>query len=68
MNKEEKYAKLLALSVIYEKDERSRQPFLERIACRSEDFPELLRGIHHDGFREWVKSVEGIICHPSRKR
>ncbi len=68
MSEDEKYAKLLALSVIYEKDEQVRQSFLERVICRPEDFPELLYEIHHEEFREWVKSVKDIICRPFRKR
>ncbi len=62
MSEDEKYAKLLALSIIYEKDASVRQPFLERVVCRPEDFPELLYEIQHQEFREWMESIKSIIC------
>ncbi len=67
MSKDAKYAKLLALSVIYEKDKCTRQPFLERIVCTPKDFGGLLCEIHEQEFREWVESIKDIICRPLGK-
>ncbi len=61
MNADEKYAKLLALSVLYEKDEQSRDNQVRRIYCNPTDVPELLDAICHNDFREWVASVTHLF-------
>ncbi len=68
MSEDEKYAKLLALSIIYEKDEHVRKPFLERIVCQPKDFSKLLYEINHEEFREWMVSIKDIICRPFWKQ
>lgn len=61
MNTDEKYAKLLALSVLYEKDEQTRNDQVRRIYCRPADIPELLNAITNDEFRQWVTSVTHLF-------
>ena len=57
MTQDEKYAKLLALSIIYEKEEEYRIPYIENISCNPEDSIELLKEIHDPEFKSWVKSI-----------
>ncbi|MDR2040179.1 MAG: hypothetical protein LBQ60_19835 [Bacteroidales bacterium] len=57
MTKEEKYAKVLALSIIYEKEEGCRMPFVERIACHENEVEEILNAVHDKDFKNWIKSV-----------
>ncbi len=61
MNTEEREAKILTLSMIYEKDEPVRWPFLEKISCLPDELAELLRDIYYRDFREWVVSVAPVI-------
>ncbi len=61
MKTDEKYAKLLALSVLYEKDEQTRDEQVRRIYCRPADIPELLKAITNDEFRQWVASVTHLF-------
>ncbi len=62
MNTEEKEVKILTLSMIYEKEETVRWPFLEKISCLPEELAELLHDIYYRDFHEWVVSVAPIIC------
>ncbi len=61
MKSNEKYAKLLALSVLYGKDEQTRNDQLRRIYCHPTDIPELLKAITNDEFKQWVASVSHLF-------
>jgi hypothetical protein len=61
MTKEEKYAKILALSIIYEKDEGCRLPFVERISCRRNEVDEIVSDIYDEDFRNWVISIAHLF-------
>ncbi len=61
MKTDEKYAKLLALSVIYEKEEPIRNEQVRHVYCRPEDIPELLKSITDADFRQWVASVSRLF-------
>ncbi len=62
MSAEEREVKLLTLSMIYEKDEPVRWPFLEKISWLPDELTELLHDIYYRDFREWVVSVAPVIC------
>ncbi len=61
MNPDEKHAKLLALSVLYEKDEQVRNSLVQRIYCNPTDVPDLLDAIRNDEFKQWVTSVTHLF-------
>ncbi len=61
MNSDEKYAKLLALTVLYEKGEPDRTMQAQRITCRPGDVDVLLREITDKGFKDWVSSVARLF-------
>ncbi len=61
MNANEKYAKLLALSVLYEKEEQARMTQVQNITCRPTDVQEILNDIIDTGFRDWVVSVSHLF-------
>lgn len=63
MKRDEIYAKLIALSIIYEKDESLRLPYLERITCRSGELEAVLNEVTDIHFRDWIVSVSPIIRH-----
>lgn len=61
MSEDEKYAKLLALSIIYEKDEGCRMPFVERLSCRPKDIGIIMQDVIDPEFREWIISILPVI-------
>ena len=62
MKLEDKHAKLLALSVLYEnKDRRNNLSQIQRIACRPDDVAILLSEICDNNFKEWVQSVSHLF-------
>ncbi len=61
MSSDEKYAKLLALSVLYEKNETERMTQVQRITCCPEDVSMLLKHIRDEGFKNWVESVAHLF-------
>ncbi|MDR2036446.1 MAG: hypothetical protein LBQ60_00835 [Bacteroidales bacterium] len=61
MSTDEKYAKLLALSVLYEKKEPLRSAQVQRITCSPGDVGAILKEIEDNHFREWVKSVSHLF-------
>ena len=64
MEKDRLYAKLVALSVIYEKGENYRQPFVERLIFRKGEYREVLLKIVDPQFRQWVESIKPQIENP----
>lgn len=68
MTPDEKYAKLLALSVLYEKGEQNRDDQIRRIYCRPADLTELLEAINHEDFKQWVISVAHLFQTPCKGR
>ena len=61
MNVEKKYAKLLALSVLYEKDEPIRMEQVKKITCCPKDVDALLHEILNTDFKNWIKSVAPLF-------
>jgi len=61
MKADEKYAKLLALSVLYEKKEPERTERVKRITCCPKDVNVLLNYINDNDFKNWVKSVAHML-------
>jgi hypothetical protein len=61
MKTDEKYAKLLALLVLYEKNEPERMEQVQRITCHPQDVSTLLDVIGDEDFRNWVKSVAHLF-------
>ncbi len=61
MKTDEKYAKLLALSVLYGKDNQIRNEQVKLIYCQPEDIPNLLKAIKDNGFKQWVASVSHLF-------
>ena len=57
MNANEKYSKLLALSVLYEKGEPYRTQQVQNVTCCSKDLDVLLRYIEDDNLKSWVMSI-----------
>ncbi len=61
MSSDEKYAKLLALAILYEKNEPERMMQVQRITCYPKDIGILLDNIIDDGFKNWVRSVAHLF-------
>ena len=61
MKTDEKYAKLLALLILFEKDEQSRNEKVRDIYCHPTDIPKLLKDITNEEFRQWVASVSHLF-------
>lgn len=61
MNSNEKQAKLIALAVLYSKDEESRNEQVQRISCRPREVKQLLSEISDEEFRQWVQSVAHLF-------
>ncbi len=55
------YAKLIALSTIYEKEENSRQPFLERISYGRSEMKAVMAEVTDPAFRTWIESVIPVM-------
>jgi len=58
MKKDRLYAKLIALSIIYAKDENLRQPFVERLTFRKGEYKEVQKKIIDPQFGQWVESIK----------
>ena len=61
INQDRAYAKLLALSVIYEKEESCRNEFLEKISYRPKEITVMLDSVPDCDFRRWVQSVIPVM-------
>lgn len=61
INQEIVYAKLLALSVIYEKEEKCQRVFLQRISYSPREITVVMDSICDDGFRSWVKAAIPVM-------
>jgi len=61
MEKDRLYAKLIALSIIYEKSESCRQPYVERLKFRKGEHQEILNEIADPQFRKWVESIKPLL-------
>jgi len=58
LNQEKVYAKIYALSLIYEKEESCRQQFLERMSYTPEEMTAVLEGAsYYPEFQDWIQSV-----------
>ena len=61
MSSEEKFAKLLALSILYQKNEIGWTEQVQRITCSRKDVDEILEFINDDEFKGWVRSVSHLF-------
>ncbi len=62
MTSDEKYAKLLALSIIYNnKTEQDRISQVQRVSCRPEEIPVILNEVYDENFKQWVCSVSHLF-------
>ncbi|MDR2037018.1 MAG: hypothetical protein LBQ60_03760 [Bacteroidales bacterium] len=50
-------AKIIALLVIYGKDENLRQPFVERLTFRPNEVEAVLKAVKEPSFREWIQTI-----------
>ena len=58
INRENVYAKILALSIIYEKEESRRRMFLEKITYTPGEMKAVINTVcDDDKFRRWIESV-----------
>ena len=67
MNKDRLYTKLVALSIIYEKGENCRQPYVERLKFRKGEYQKILNEIVDPQFRQWVESIQPLLNANSNK-
>ena len=67
MDKDRLYAKLIALSTIYEKSESCRQSYIERLKFRKGEHQKILNEIIDPQFRQWVKSIKPLLNVNSNK-
>ena len=67
MKKDRLYAKLIALSIIYAKEENLRQPFVERLTFRKGEYREVLKKIVDPQLRQWVESIQPLLNANSKK-
>jgi hypothetical protein len=56
LNVDNVYAKIIALSMIYEKKESCRQPFLERISYSDSEMKIVMDSVYDADFRNWIAS------------
>ena len=56
INQDKVYAKLLALSIIYEKDKSCQQSFLQRISYSNNEITIVMESVCDSVFRNWIKS------------
>ena len=61
MKRDRLYAKLIALSIIYEKSEDCRELFVEKLKFRKGEYQEILKEITNPQFRQWVESIKPQI-------
>ena len=63
INKEQIFAKLFALNIIYTKDESCRQVFLKRISYNPLEMTAVLEKIDDLDFRSWIEaSIPMMQC------
>jgi hypothetical protein len=55
------YAKLLALSIIYEKAESCRRVFLERITYTDREMKIIMDNVPDNDFRKWLASAIPVM-------
>jgi len=62
INQDTVFAKILALSIIYAKEESSRRVFLERILYSSEEITAVIDAVCDDfEFRSWIQSAIPVM-------
>jgi hypothetical protein len=67
INIESVYAKILALSIIYEKEEGCRRVFLERISYTGNEMKVVMETVSDFEFRNWIeKSIPVMNCREGR--
>jgi hypothetical protein len=57
INRDRVCAKLLALSIIYEKEEGVRQVFLKRMSYSPEEMKAVMDEVCDFGFRSWIETA-----------
>jgi hypothetical protein len=61
INQDNVYAKLLALSIIYEKEESKRRGFLERISYSPREIKAVLDRVCDVAFRSWIETAIPVM-------
>jgi len=61
INQDKVFAKLLALSIIYSKEESYRQAFLTRISYSPNEMTAVINRIYDPDFRSWVEDAIPIM-------
>jgi len=61
LNKDKVYAKLLALSIIYSKEESCRQTFLKRISYSPREITAVMKSICDPDFHNWVEAAIPVM-------
>jgi hypothetical protein len=61
LNLDNVYAKLLALSIIYEKEENCRQIFLEKISYTHREIKAMMKVVSDTEFRNWIVSAISVM-------
>ena len=56
LNQDSVYAKLIALSAIYSKEEHCQRVFLQRISYSSDEMIAVMKCVYDTNFRNWIKS------------
>ncbi len=61
VNQDNVYAKLIALSIIYAKEEGCRKEFLERISYSPIEMTAVMDKVCDAGFRSWIESAIPVM-------
>ena len=56
LNQDRVYAKIIALSVIYSKEESCQRIFLQRISYSSDEMTAVKKCVRDTHFRNWIES------------
>ena len=70
INRDSVYAKILALSVIYAKEESRRRVFLEKITYTRREMKAVINTVREDcEFRSWIeRSIPLMLCRDKTKK
>ncbi len=61
VNQDKVYAKLIALSIIYAKEESCRQKFLERVSYSPVEMTAVMDKVCDPVFRNWIESAIPVM-------
>ena len=67
VNQDKVFAKLVALSAIYAKEESFRNQFLQRISYSIDEMAAVLQSVCNPEFRSWIEAVIPVMqCRENR--